>query len=185
MLPNVDVIAPSDETELSRALEFAVKNDRATAIRYPREPVMAVGHEGAPFERGKCRRLRSADDSKVAVVACGVMAARAMKAAAILEKEGIEVDVIDARFAKPIDQSIVALCRQKIVVTVEDSSLTGGFGSAVLEEAHRAAPGVGNVRVVTLGGPDRFVRHAGRDRQLGESGIDAAGIAAAVRQALA
>jgi 1-deoxy-D-xylulose-5-phosphate synthase len=186
MLPNIDVLAPSDEAEMGKALEFALAANRAVAIRYPREPVMAVGHEGPAFERGKCRVLRDAPGSEVAIVACGVTVARVMKAAAMLENEGIEVEVVDARFAKPIDESIVARCLSKSVITVEDHSLTCGFGSAVLEEAHKAALGTDkSPSVVTLGGPDRFVRHATRDRQFEEAGIDAASIASVVRRMLA
>jgi 1-deoxy-D-xylulose-5-phosphate synthase len=186
MLPNMNVIAPSDEGELRKALDFAFKSDVATAIRYPREPVMAVGHEGSSFEAGKSRVLKSAPDSSVAIVACGVTVARAMKAAVLLGADGIEVEVIDARFAKPIDERIIRLSLERTVVTVEDHSLTGGFGSAVLEEAHKAAFGTDkSVHVVTLGGPDSFVRHAARDKQLEEAGIDAASIAATVKQVVA
>jgi 1-deoxy-D-xylulose-5-phosphate synthase len=186
MLPNMNVVAPSDEGELRKALEFAINSNVATAIRYPREPVMAVGHESPAFEPGKSRVLKSAPGSDVAIVACGVMAARAMKAAAMLATDGIDVEVIDARFAKPIDPRIIELCLSKTVITVEDHSLAGGFGSAVLEDAHKAALGTDrSVRIVTLGAPDSFVRHAARDKQLEEAGLDAKSIATAVKRVIA
>ncbi len=186
MLPGLSLLAPSDEAELCKALEFALRCDTATVIRYPREPVLAVSHEGPAFEYGKSRLLKDAPGSKVALVACGVMVARAMKAAALLAGDGIEVDVVDARFAKPIDPRIVELCFSKTVVTIEDHSLTTGFGSAVLEDAHKAALRAGsNPAVVNLGGPDRFIPHASRDAQLEQTGLDAASIVATVRQILA
>jgi 1-deoxy-D-xylulose-5-phosphate synthase len=73
-----------------------------------------------------------------------------------------------------------------VVITVEDHSLTGGFGSAVLEEAHKAAAGTDrNVRIVVMGGPDSYIRHASRDQQLREAGLDALSIAQVVRRAVA
>jgi len=185
MLPDICLIAPSDEGELRKALAFAFQCDNASVIRYPRESVMVTGHEGPSFELGKSRAIKSSPNSVAAIVAYGAMVTRAVKAAAILAAEGVEVDVIDARFAKPVDQEIIALCMSKPVITVEDHSLAAGFGSAVLEEAHRAASGTDKaLRITTLGGPDRFVPHALRDRQLQQAGLDAVSIADAVRRVI-
>ncbi|HSV26849.1 MAG TPA: 1-deoxy-D-xylulose-5-phosphate synthase [Sedimentisphaerales bacterium] len=186
MLPNMCAMAPSDEGELRKALRFAMLHDKPVVIRYPREPVLPVAQEGPRFELGKCRMLKQSRDAKVALVAYGVMAAAAMKAAAVLDAEGIDVDVVDARFAKPIDTRIVDMCFSRTVITLEDHSIAAGFGSALLEEAHQAAVGTGRTpRVVTLGGPDCFVPHAARDAQLENAGLDAASIVAVVRRVLA
>jgi 1-deoxy-D-xylulose-5-phosphate synthase len=108
-----------------------------------------------------------------------------MLAAEQLESEGISVEVIDARFCKPIDGAMLerVLSTGHAVLTVEDHSLQNGFGSAVLE--HAAAQNLPITNLTRLGMPDRLIAHALRREQLAEVGLDAAGIAASVRDAIA
>ncbi len=104
-----------------------------------------------------------------------------MRAAAQLRNDGLDVGVINARFLKPLDEEIVqrALSDDGFLLTVEESALQGGFGSAVLEAANNA--GLPTTSVRRLGIPDRYIQHAERSEQLAEMGLDTAGI---VRAAL-
>jgi 1-deoxy-D-xylulose-5-phosphate synthase len=107
-----------------------------------------------------------------------------MKAADELAAEGISVGVINARFCKPLDRETIlaAVSSAQVVVTVEEGTLEGGFGSAVLEAANSA--GLNTANIVRLGLPDRFVMHAERSEQLAEMGLDTNGIVGAVRAKL-
>jgi 1-deoxy-D-xylulose-5-phosphate synthase len=112
----------------------------------------------------------------------GVTAHSALAAAEMLTESGIEAAVVNARFARPIDRGMVEeACRGGApVVTVEDHSTAGGFGSAVLETAQEL--GLDASRLVRLGMPaDRLIAHGSRAGQLAECGIDATGIAATVQ----
>lgn len=181
---NMVVMAPADEPELTECLKLALRVDLPTAIRYPRDTVPDVfGPSTPPFEVGRARPLREGPDATI--LAYGTEVQYAMEAARTLESEDIFVSVVNARFAKPIDEDMVttALTRGTPVVTVEDHSLAGGFGSAVLETANRL--GLPTESLVRLGmQPDAFYKFASRAAQLAEAGIDAAGIAAAVRRAV-
>ena len=119
------------------------------------------------------------------MLAYGSTVVAAVDAAELLAADGHEVTVVNARFAKPIDREMVrkAFCDRRPVITVEDHSVAGGFGSAVLETACSMGLAVGSF--TSLGLPsDRFVEHGSRVGQLAEVGIDAAGIASAVRRAI-
>jgi 1-deoxy-D-xylulose-5-phosphate synthase len=170
-----------DEAELLAALRCGLALDCACGIRYPRDTVPEPTESCPPFEPGKSRRLRAGADATL--LAYGVMAHNAMQAAELLAADGFEVTVVNARFAKPIDRDMVraAFDGGRPVVTIEDHSIAGGFGSAILEEA--AELGLAAHRFARLGIPaDRFIEHGSRAGQLAEVGIDAAGIAAAVHR---
>ena len=179
-MPNMVLMAPCDEDELGEALRFALTLDGPCAIRYPRDNVSEPYPDCPPYALGSSRRLRAGD---AATVLCyGVTALDAMTAAELLSESGIEIEVINARFAKPIDRAMVeaAFASGRPVVTVEDHSIAGGFGSAVLEAAQEM--GLQISRVMRLGmPPDRFVEHGSRAGQLAECGYDATGIAIAVQ----
>jgi 1-deoxy-D-xylulose-5-phosphate synthase len=189
MMPNLALVAPADAAEMTGALEFALRADRPVCIRYPKDYIAAqqiaqVSIE--PFVLGKSVVVTSSDKSRVAVVSYGSVLVEAVGAAKLLAVEGIEVDVINARFAAPVDVRIVELLESgKAVVTVEDHGIACGFGSAVLEAAGQRSSGfepTGQVRI--LGAPRRFVRHDSRSNQLMEAGINADKIAEAVKQML-
>jgi 1-deoxy-D-xylulose-5-phosphate synthase len=136
----------------------------------------------AEWEIGKSRRLRSGADATI--VSYGALTSHALAAALLLAAEGLQVGVIDARFAKPVDQEMVkqVLRDGHVALTLEDHAIQNGFGSAVIECAvqnHLPTSGL-----TMLGMPDRLIGHATRKEQLAEVGLDAAGIAAAVRNAL-
>jgi 1-deoxy-D-xylulose-5-phosphate synthase len=182
--PNFVVCAPADAAEMAECLEFAVTCGRPVAYRYPRdEAVSALVEDTRPFELGKAVTYRTGADA--VLIAYGVMAGEALKAADLLAAKGRSVGVINARFAKPLDEAVIgaALAGHPLAVTIEDHYLTGGFGSAVLEFA--AERGGTKARIVRLGAPDRFVPHATRRRQLEMLGLTAPQIAERVEQELA
>jgi 1-deoxy-D-xylulose-5-phosphate synthase len=192
-LPTMVLMAPSDEAELNRALRFAISLDVPSAMRYPRDNVPACNFEEAidaslrgaasqEWTLGKSRVLRKGDDATLIVY--GALAANAMLAAEELAAEGIDVEVIDARFAKPIDVDMLrrVLTSGRRVLTVEDHALQNGFGTAVLEAAQEA--GLPTKWITRLGHPDRLIAHATRKEQLAEVGLDPTGIARSVRDAI-
>ncbi|MCH7808750.1 MAG: 1-deoxy-D-xylulose-5-phosphate synthase [Planctomycetes bacterium] len=180
-LPGMVLMAPIDEDELHEAMKLGLILDQPSAVRYPRDNVPAAIGDCPRFELGRSRRLREGD---AATVLCyGVTATYAMAAAEILSQSGIELAVVNARFAKPIDRCMVedAFGSGRPVVTVEDHCVTGGFGSAVLETAQEMQ--LTCSRLARLGIPDdRFIAHGSRAEQLAECGIDATGIAATVQR---
>ncbi len=180
-LPNMTLIAPADGSEMDESLRFALNHDGPVAIRYPRDIVPAPLGRPEPFEMGRARVLHSGSDA--ALLAYGSTVAAAVEAARTLGAEGLSVGVINARFAKPLDTAMLGklLAGERPVFTVEDHSLAGGFGSAVLEAA--AAMHWPTHRITCLGIPaEKFVAQGSRVAQLAECGIDAASIADAVRQ---
>ena len=164
-------------------LEAAVADDRIWAIRIPKAPVPAAPCDlTRPIEVGRGELLRDGTDA--ALVAYGAMVERAARAAELLAERGIQVAVANARFAKPLDTELLCglAARVGLLVTVEDHALAGGFGSAVLEAL--AGQGAIPCRLVSMGIPDRFIEHGGRDELLAGLGLSAEGIAARVSEAL-
>jgi len=178
MLPNMVLTAPADEMEMKLALEFALGEDKPVVIRYPKDlvppPASCRAACAKPFELGKSVVVKKAKDSAIAIVSYGSVLTEALKAAKILAKDDIAVDVINGRFAAPIDQKIVALLETgKSIITVEDHHLAGGFGSAVLELAAAKMSAGKLAAVQVLGVPRRFIEHDSRDSQLMQAGINA------------
>ena len=182
MIPNMRVLAPSDEAELVNALHTALQMGGPFAIRYPRGEA-----EGAPLPKtpevlpeGKARVVREGSD--VAILAFGRMVAQAKGAAELLAADGISARAVDMRWVKPLDaQAIRQACETKLVVTVEGGVIAGGAGEGVLGEM--AAAGL-TTPAVNLGIKDEFVTQGSVGQLLHEQGLDAEGIAAAVREQL-
>ncbi len=159
-IPNFTVMAPKDEAELQRMLVSSLKHDGPCAIRIPRGPgegvpLMEEGWEPLPIGCGEV--LRSGDD--LVIVAYGAMNAKAMATAEILSAQGIQSTVFNARFLRPLDTALLHPLVQRIgrVVTMEEGSLEGGFGSAVIESLQDAEL---HLPVMRLGIPDVLVDHA-------------------------
>lgn len=183
-LPGMIVAAPADENELKALLEFAMQQNQPTSIRYPRDDVPGPLGPSPAFEPGKSRLMRKGPDATI--LAYGTTVADALEAADLLEVDNIFVRVVNARFAQPIDREMVVRAYRdgRPVITVEDHSLAGGFGSAVLETA--ADLGLACDNVIRLGIPEnRWIKQGPRAQQLAECNLDPTGIAAAVRQGLA
>lgn len=180
---NIVLMAPADEPELNACLKFALQLRTPSAIRYPRDQVPVPYGECPTWELGKSRQMRSGKDATI--LAYGTHVEFAMQAAEELAAGDIFAAVVNARFCKPIDEDMVvtAITRGGPVITVEDHSVAGGFGSAVLDTAHRL--GLPTESIVRLGmGEDQFYTHGSRSGQLAAAGIDTAGIVSAVRRAV-
>ncbi|HEY9284834.1 MAG TPA: 1-deoxy-D-xylulose-5-phosphate synthase [Pyrinomonadaceae bacterium] len=183
-VPNLTVMAPKDEGELRDMLLTMLDNVGPMAVRYPRGNGVGADTERdpQPLEIGKAEILRDAG-SDVALVAYGSMVHPAWQAAERLAKDGVDATVVNARFVKPLDASLLlALARTKrLIVTVEEAYLAGGFGAAVLELLEENDL-LGAARVVRMGIPDRWVTHGDAKLLLAKYGLDADGIYTRVRQ---
>ncbi len=180
VFPNIVVMAPADEYDLSQMLEFALQHDGPCAIRYPKAAVPAIDGDRMPLELARGEIISWSDEG--IILSCGALLPECLKAAEILQNEGIHVGVVNARFAKPLDEALIkrAFTECGFVVTVEEGVLAGGFGSAVLELA--ADAGLDTSRVRRLGIPDKFIEHGERGELLAGLGIDAVGISAVCRR---
>ena len=179
LFPNMAVLAPGDEHDLTAMLDWALAHGGPVAIRYPKATVETQPGPRQPIALGRAEPLAEGNDGLI--VACGTLLGEAVKAAAELRREGLEVAVVNARFVKPLDPAIVERIEAAPwTVTVEENALPTGFGSAVLEAVNDAGIHAGTV--ARLGLPDRFVEHGERAELLAELGLDAAGIAAACRR---
>jgi 1-deoxy-D-xylulose-5-phosphate synthase len=177
MMPNMVVTAPANAIEVKLALEFALSSDRPVAIRYPKDLVPSGQYDLSgceqEFELGKSVAIRRSSGSTITIASYGSMLSEAVAAAGKLEQEGIVVDVINARFAAPIDEELVRFVEQgKSIITVEDHGVSCGFGSAVCELAAARKPAAAGA-IVVLAAPRRFIRHDARSKQLVEAGVDA------------
>ncbi len=184
-IPNLTVMAPADEAELVHMLASAFAYRRPVAVRYPRGAGLGVPLPETPqiLERGKGELRRPGRDA--VIIAIGNRVRPALDAAAKLAAEGVEAAVINARFVKPLDEDLLLEWARKTrcVVTVEENAGLGGFGDAVLELL--SARGAWNVRTRLVALPDRFIEHGAQAELHRRAGIDADGIAAAVRALLA
>jgi 1-deoxy-D-xylulose-5-phosphate synthase len=182
LFPNFLVMAPGDELDVAPMLRFALAHNGPAAMRYPKANLEKVDRGVAPMELGQAEIFEWGPDG--ALIAYGNLFANCVKAAEQLRKEGLELAVINARFVKPLDKQTLlrAVDQLPLVVTVEEGTLEGGFGSALLEAANSA--GLDTRHIIRLGLPDRFVEHGERGELLPDLGLDPAGICNTVRNAL-
>lgn len=175
IFPNMIVMAPGDAYDLRNMLDFALQQDCATAMRYPKTVAEEINADRQPVELGKSEVLSWGKDGTL--LAVGTEMTHCMKAAEILAEQGFEVGVVNVRFIKPLDSAVMtrALTESPVVVTVEEGMRTAGFGSALLEFA--ADNGLPAHHVTRIGVPDRFVEHASRPEVLAELQLDGQGIA--------
>ena len=171
------VMAPGDDLDVAPMLDFALSHSGPTSIRYPKANTEIVERPECPIEHGKSEAWRWGEDGMF--IAFGALFPTCVRAAERLRQDGLDVGVINARFAKPIDQETIlrALEQSGFVLTVEENTVCGGFGSAVLETA--SAAGVGTSNLKCLGIPDRFIEHGEREELLTEIGLDLDGLVAA------
>ncbi len=186
-LPNFVLAAPRDQSDMKRMLKLGLQHDGPMAVRFPRgaSPGVETIHvdERREMLPGKAEVL--CEGERLVIWAYGAMVGTALQAAEELRAEGIEIGVVDARFAKPVDEEL--LCRHlqdyKHILTLEDHQRAGGFGSALLECANRLPQGTARLRL--LGLPDRFVDHkTTREEQLSEVGLDVPGVLRVARSLL-
>jgi 1-deoxy-D-xylulose-5-phosphate synthase len=189
-IPNLVIAAPKDEQELRSMIRTALAQDHPFALNYPRDAGFGVPErepEVLPVGRGEVLR----EGTDILVVGFGPIVRRAEEAADALAAEGWSVGVINARFAKPLDRQLIldgARGRQ-LVVTLEESTISGGFGSGVLEaleEARLADPAFRDVALRIIGIPaDRFVDHGSVADLRALVRLDTPGIVAQIRETLA
>src|SRR6476620_3239305 len=184
-VPNIILMAPKDEGEMRDMLFTMTEHIGPAAMRYPRGNGIGVSLDREPerLEIGKAELLR--DGGEVAIVAYGSMVHPSLQAAGNLSKDGIETTVVNARFVKPLDSALLlALARTKrLIVTVEEAYLAGGFGAAVLELLEENGL-QDKVRVVRMGIPDRLITHGDAKLLLAKYGLDADGIYSRVKESI-
>jgi 1-deoxy-D-xylulose-5-phosphate synthase len=173
-IPNLVVMAPKDGPELRLMLEFAMKLEGPSAIRYPRGKVPGASGPLPPLALGTAELLR--DGADVALIAVGSSVLPALGAAGRLEELGVNALVVNARFIKPLDRALLLSVAARIprIITIEENVLEGGFGSAVLECVNEA--GLTNVWVRRLGIPDIFMEQGNPQELKSRYGIDEEGI---------
>jgi 1-deoxy-D-xylulose-5-phosphate synthase len=166
-------MAPIDGAELKQMLEFAIKYQGPSAIRYPRGNVPENLMTVSEVNMGNGIILR--DGTDIALLAIGSCVIPALNAAKKLARDGINAAVINARFIKPLDRELIVSIASRIpkIVTIEENNLQGGFGSSVLECLNDS--GI-TVKVRRLGIPDRFVEQGHPDRLRAKYGLDEEGI---------
>ena len=182
VVPGLTLMAPADEAELQGMLAAALaREDGPSALRYPRgaAPGVPLAEAAEPLPTGKGVVVTEGED--VALLAVGSQVAVAREAADLLAASGIHPTVVNMRFLKPLDDDLLAdvFHRHRLVFTLEENSVVGGLGAAVLEwqatrEPHAPVP------VHLIGLPDRFIEHGEREELLVAAGLDAAGVAATV-----
>jgi 1-deoxy-D-xylulose-5-phosphate synthase len=176
LIPNMIVASPKDENELQHMLYTAVKSDKIMAVRYPRSHGLGVpmDTEFKILPIGKGEILRQGND--VAILAIGSMVAPALEAAQNLALQGVEATVVNARFVKPVDAELVIelATRIKRIITVEENTLSGGFGNYVNDAIRQAD--LSDVIIRNVGLPDVFIEHGGQDFLRSKYGLDAMGI---------
>jgi 1-deoxy-D-xylulose-5-phosphate synthase len=182
VFPNMISMAPKDENELRHMLKTAFETGHPTSLRYPRGNGFGVERDAElkslPVGKGEVVR----EGSDAAIFAIGVEVWPAVEAAEILAKENINVAVINGRFIKPLDDELITkYCRPNAkIITVEEGSLAGGFGSAVMERVQQL--GIENVEFHRIGIPDEYVHHGSQDVLRAQYDLHAEGIAKRVRE---
>ena len=181
-IPNLVIMAPKDENELQHMLKTALEYIGPISLRYPRGEGCGVkmDAEMKKLEIGTAELLREGADVVIAGIGQTVMPA--LRAAQDLAPLGIDATVVNARFVKPLDRKLFGdlLLRVPRLITVEDHTVVGGFGSAVLE--FLAEEGITGVEVKRLGVPDRFIIHGTQDELRKLCGFDKDAIAQAALQ---
>ena len=178
-LPHMTVIVPADDVETRQATKAIAEHDGPVYMRLGRYPSPTVCPEGYCFRIGKAVELRPGGD--VAIIAAGIMVAKALEAAETLSAEGLNARVINMSTIKPLDQEMVAKAgaETKLVVTAEEHNIIGGLGSAVAEALSegRYAP------LVRIGVNDEFGQSATADELLDFYGLTGAKVASRIRDA--
>jgi len=178
------IMAPKDEQELRDMLYTAsLYRKGPIAIRYPRGN--ALGVEIKPFSQipiGKGEIIEKGTDA--AIIAIGSMVETARKTRALLANEGFDIEVVNARFVKPLDAELLkdVFSRHKKVITLEDNVITGGFGSAVLEFMNQQ--NIKDADIIVHGLPDKFVEHGTPDELYSDLKMDVKGIASIIKDLL-
>jgi len=176
-LPHMVAMAPKDEDELKEMFRFSVSyNDGPIAIRYPRGESYRSGRGSsgakgsqAAIHLGKAEILKEGRD--VTILSVGYMTHVSLEAASMLSQEGIDCEVINARFIKPLDLELVlkSVSKTKSLFTIEEGVLCGGFGTFILESIIDKLPKATIIKNIAL--PDKFIEHGDREILLDRYGL--------------
>ena len=179
-IPNIIIMAPSDENECRQMLTTGFQHHGPAAVRYPRGSGTGVTTETAlnaiAIGKGEIKRSSQKLKQKVAILAFGSMLTPALEAA-----EKLDATVANMRFVKPLDTALIAELAKNhdLIVTIEENAVMGGAGAAVMEALqvmHIVTP------ILCLGLPDSFIEHGDHATMLAECGLDASGIISAIEQ---
>ncbi len=174
-VPNLTIMAPKDAKELEKMLEFSVSANIPVAIRYPKGKAEDLIDNGQKIELGKFEILSEGKD--FAIFALGSMVSPALEAQGLLKEKGLSGFVINARFAKPLDQGLfIEIAKEvKFIFTAEEGIIDGGFGSSVENILSRS--------IGKIGLPDTFISHGQRELLLEKYGLTARAIADKIKSA--
>lgn len=185
LMPKLVMMVPRDENELRHMLKTSLEYPGPSSLRYPRGSGLGVplDKELHTLPIGKSERLQEGTD--VDLWAVGTMVDTARKTAGLLKEQGISAGVVNARFVKPLDEEALdaASHKVKLIVTLEESALIGGFGEGVLDALNRRGR-LQDCRVLNLGIPDEFVLHGKRELLLRDLGLDPQSVAETVNKEL-
>jgi 1-deoxy-D-xylulose-5-phosphate synthase len=170
IFPNMTLLAPGDEFDVAPMIDWSLKHAGPVAMRYPKAHPDRIERQPTPVELGQAEVLEWGMDG--CIIAYGSLLSNAVAASKELRQQGLDIGVINARFAKPIDHSTLlrAVEELPIVLTLEEGCHLGGFGSALLEAANQARLSSAHVHIAAM--PDRWVMHADRSEQLAETNLD-------------
>lgn len=176
IIPNLVIMAPKDFKEFENMLEYAISLKKPVVIRYPRGGEGKIKfdiHEN--LENNTCEILKTGSD--LSIIAIGKMVERAVEVSNILEKQGKSVEVINARFLKPLDENRIleSINKTKKVITIEDNIIRGGLGSKLEELIVKY--GLQNIEFKKYGYPDEFIKHGSTSEIENKYGLTAEKIA--------
>jgi len=172
-LPNMVVLAPGDSVEAAKATLAMAKDKRPNYMRVAREATPVITTEHTPFQIGRAYVFRPGKD--VSLIATGTMTAKALEAAAVLEKDGIDAEVVHVPTIKPVDHSVILASAEKTrhVITAEEGQINGGLGGAVAELLGENLP----TQMIRIGMNDRFGESGKPDELLKHFGLTSGHIA--------
>ena len=180
-IPNMHIMAPKNKWELSDMLKFAVSFEAPIAIRYPRgEAYDGLKEFRNPIEYGKAEWIY--EEGEIAILTVGSMVKTGLQVYERLKEEGYKCSLCNARFVKPIDTAMVdKAIKHKVVVTLEENVLSGGFGEKVCDYMKDKT---GTGKLIMVGIPDEYVEHGNVDQLRKEIHIDADSIINRIKEAL-
>lgn len=184
-VPNMHIIAPKNKWELADMLRYAADFGGPLTLRYPRgEAYDGLKEFRAPIEFGKSETIYS--ESEICLIAVGAMVKTANEVHERLDKEGHHATLINARFVKPIDEGMIDIANKghKLIVTLEENVLTGGFGERFRELYDEKVPESERVKMVNIALPDAYIEHGNVDLLKKEVGLDMASIFAKIIEEL-
>ena len=181
-IPNMNIFAPKNAKELKKAIEFSADFNAPLAIRYPKgDAYEELGEFDAPIVYGKSEFIYKEKD--IALIAAGSMVKTAAEVRKELKEAGFNVTLVNARFIKPVDEGMVkeVLKSHKLIVTLEENVLTGGYGMAVLNTVNKLGSGC---RVLNIAIPNVYIEQGSRSRQLEECCLDKESVMVKIKDAL-